>query len=57
MEFAMTGASPISTETLEYFGQLGIQINEVSLSLCLVPLLYQALQNTLHHITPSPPLP
>jgi long-chain-fatty-acid--CoA ligase ACSBG len=25
----MTGAAPISTETLEYFGQLGIQINEV----------------------------
>jgi long-chain-fatty-acid--CoA ligase ACSBG len=29
MEFAMTGAAPISKETLEYFGQLGIQINEV----------------------------
>jgi len=27
--FGFTGAAPISTETLEYFGQLGIQINEV----------------------------
>jgi len=28
-KFAFTGAAPITTETLEYFGQLGIQINEV----------------------------
>ena len=28
-EFAFTGAAPITVETLEYFGQLGIQINEV----------------------------
>jgi long-chain-fatty-acid--CoA ligase ACSBG len=28
-KFGFTGAAPISTETLEYFGQLGIQINEV----------------------------
>jgi len=29
MKFAMTGAAPIKTETLEYFGSIGIQINEV----------------------------
>jgi len=28
-KFGFTGAAPISTDTLEYFGQLGIQINEV----------------------------
>merc|ERR1719245_670590 len=28
-EYAFTGAAPITVETLEYFGQLGIQINEV----------------------------
>ena len=28
-KFGFTGAAPITTETLEYFGQLGIQINEV----------------------------
>ena len=28
-DFAFTGAAPITVETLEYFGQLGIQINEV----------------------------
>merc|ERR1719461_1804629 len=28
-EFAFTGAAPITVEVLEYFGQLGIQINEV----------------------------
>jgi long-subunit acyl-CoA synthetase (AMP-forming) len=28
MKFALTGAAPISTETLEYFGALGIPINE-----------------------------
>ena len=28
-KFGFTGAAPIMTETLEYFGQLGIQINEV----------------------------
>lgn len=27
-KFGFTGAAPISTETLEYFGQLGIQVNE-----------------------------
>ena len=27
-KFAFTGAAPISTETLEYFGALGININE-----------------------------
>lgn len=29
MKFALTGAAPIKIETLEYFGQLGICINEV----------------------------
>jgi len=28
-KFGFTGAAPITTATLEYFGQLGIQINEV----------------------------
>eukprot|EP00937_MAST-01D_sp_MAST-1D-sp2_P005773 g5773.t1 len=28
-KFGFTGAAPIATETLEYFGALGIQINEV----------------------------
>mmetsp|Transcript_31410 Transcript_31410/g.61216 ORF Transcript_31410/g.61216 Transcript_31410/m.61216 type:complete len:754 (-) Transcript_31410:236-2497(-) len=28
-KFGFTGAAPIALETLEYFGQLGIQINEV----------------------------
>jgi len=28
-KFAMTGAAPIRVDTLEYFGSLGIQINEV----------------------------
>jgi len=28
-KFAFTGAAPITTETLSYFGALGIQINEV----------------------------
>lgn len=28
-KFGFTGAAPITVETLEYFGQLGIQINEV----------------------------
>jgi len=28
-KFCFTGAAPIKTETLEYFGSLGIQINEV----------------------------
>ena len=28
-KFGFTGAAPITTETLEYFGALGIQINEV----------------------------
>jgi len=28
-KFGFTGAAPITTETLEYFGQLGIQINEI----------------------------
>ena len=28
-KFAFTGAAPISTETLSYFGALGIQVNEV----------------------------
>ena len=28
-KFAFTGAAPISKETLQYFGQLGLQINEV----------------------------
>jgi len=28
-KFGFTGAAPITKETLEYFGQLGIQINEV----------------------------
>jgi len=28
-KFAFTGAAPISVETLTYFGQLGLQINEV----------------------------
>lgn len=28
-KYGMTGAAPITTDTLEYFGQLGIQINEV----------------------------
>jgi len=28
-KFAFTGAAPITTETLEYWGQLGLQINEV----------------------------
>ena len=28
-KFGFTGAAPISTDTLEYFGSLGIQINEV----------------------------
>lgn len=28
-KFAFTGAAPITVETLEYFGQLGLQINEV----------------------------
>jgi long-subunit acyl-CoA synthetase (AMP-forming) len=27
-KYALTGAAPISTDTLEYFGALGIQINE-----------------------------
>jgi len=29
LKFAFTGAAPITVETLEYFGQLGININEV----------------------------
>ena len=28
-KFGFTGAAPIMVDTLEYFGQLGIQINEV----------------------------
>ena len=28
LKIALTGAAPIRTETLEYFGALGIQINE-----------------------------
>ena len=28
-KFAMTGAAPITTDTLQYFGSLGLQINEV----------------------------
>ena len=36
-KFGFTGAAPIMTETLEYFGQLGIQINEVyGMSECTV---------------------
>lgn len=27
-KFGFTGAAPVSTDTLEYFGQLGIQVNE-----------------------------
>jgi len=29
LKFGMTGAAPIRVDTLEYFGQLGIEINEV----------------------------
>ncbi|GAB5371044.1 hypothetical protein AAMO2058_001545300 [Amorphochlora amoebiformis] len=29
MKFGFTGAAPITTETLSYFGSLGIQVNEV----------------------------
>jgi long-chain-fatty-acid--CoA ligase ACSBG len=29
LKFGMTGAAPIRADTLEYFGQLGIEINEV----------------------------
>ncbi len=29
VKFAFTGAAPIQVQTLEYFGSLGIQINEV----------------------------
>ena len=35
-KFGFTGAAPIMTETLEYFGQLGIQINEVYGALRLI---------------------
>ena len=31
-KFSFTGAAPISTETLKYFGALGIQINEARLA-------------------------
>ena len=29
LKFAVTGAAPIRVDTLEYFGSLGININEV----------------------------
>ena len=48
-KFAFTGAAPITTETLSYFGALGIQINEVyvvSLSLTPTPTLKHQHQQT-----------
>ena len=49
-KFAFTGAAPITTETLSYFGALGIQINEVYVvSLTLTPTPTPTLQHQHQH--------